>query len=88
MEIKDIELRELHREPEKYDQKEIFVRTCCACRWSTPSTTCRWGAWSTHANALVATLAALEFLLLALKFFIFFASYGFPKNILSVLIIT
>lgn len=26
MEIKDIELRELHREPEKYDQKEIFVR--------------------------------------------------------------
>lgn len=26
MEIKDIELRELHRKPEKYDQKEIFVR--------------------------------------------------------------
>lgn len=26
MEIKDIELREFHREPEKYDQKEIFVR--------------------------------------------------------------
>ncbi|ASS41920.1 asparagine--tRNA ligase [Eubacterium minutum ATCC 700079] len=24
--MKDIELRELHREPEKYDQKEIFVR--------------------------------------------------------------